>query len=285
MRCDLLEDGIRAGHGNSNGEVRPDLVLARYVNRNVLVAQLVEFAPRRFKRDLVSVVLAADVQDDERVKLRADERLEHGRGLIVGEMTAPAANAPPELFRIRTAIEHVRVVVELEQQDMRATQLFGDLRARLTDVGEHDHDAFFVIDPKRHRRIAVVRYRNGLNANLVARLDVLQLYARARPQHSQLGSADERLVAHDIFRAVNDRFLALADDASGAAVVEMPVRDEHVIDQARSDSRVLESVVEFARSETGVDQDADFACADERGVAFAARRECLNVHAGRVLES
>lgn len=69
---------------------------------------------------------------------------------------------------------------------------------------------------------------------------------------------------------MNDGFVTLADDARRAAVVEVPVRDEHVVDQARCYARVIESFVELTRGETGVNEEAELTSPNECGVAFAA---------------
>ena len=97
------------------------------------------------------------------------------------------------------------------------------------------------------------------------------------------GARGDRAVLHDLLAAVQDAALSLGDGTCVARVIQVPVRDEQVIQGADAEARDFESFGEHAHPEPRVHHDIHVPGANDEGVAFRSATERLEMHDPRGL--
>src|SRR5205823_7415390 len=86
--------------------------------------------------ELRLVVLLREMRADDVLQLRAVERAEEARGVLVVEMAERAADALLEPARVGAAPEHLAVIVALEDQRVEAAERLLDVARADADVGD-----------------------------------------------------------------------------------------------------------------------------------------------------
>jgi len=118
---------------------------------------------------LRTIVLFADVSDDDLPHVVGSDRIQQRHCLLVRQMAQVACNTSLQLRWIRSAPQHFTVVIGLHEQRITAPIDVAHVWCDVSDVGQHADADARAIEYELRRLAGVVWHRNGRYADTTNR--------------------------------------------------------------------------------------------------------------------
>ena len=183
-------------------------------------------------------------------------------------MTPEASNPAFQCRRIAALLQHLQVMVALQNQATATAQHVHHVRGNMSRVGEHAEPPHAIGKHKLHRFTRIVRDGKRLDTNIANRERFVAVDDRYFDLVAHLARCSQRTVSKHYGPTETPRTGKHATD-----VIGMLMRNQHGIDLVRCDADPFQPSRYFARTESRIDQQAGSAGLDQQGVTPAAAAE------------